>query len=59
LAVREVSDEHQFLLATLPPSQGQIRLALGIVAVLLIAFGVTAPFADTQLLRVDAFIPND
>jgi signal transduction histidine kinase len=55
--VRETSGEHQFLLAALPPSQGQIRLALGVVTVLLVAFVVTAPFTNTQLPRVDAFIP--
>jgi signal transduction histidine kinase len=55
--VRETSDEHQFLLAALPPSQGQIRLALGVVVVLLVAFVATAPFTNTQLPRVDAFIP--
>ena len=55
--VHEVSDQQQLLLAALPPSEGQIRAALGIVVVLLIAFGVTAPFANAQLQRVDAFIP--
>jgi signal transduction histidine kinase len=55
--VRETSNEHALLLAALPPSQGQIRLALGIVLVLLVALVVTAPFANIQLPRVDAFIP--
>jgi signal transduction histidine kinase len=55
--VREASDENQLLLATLPPSKQQIRLALGIVVVLLVVIAVTAPFANTQLPRVDAFIP--
>jgi VanZ family protein len=55
--LREASDENQLLLATLPPSKQQIRLALGIVVVLLVAIAVTAPFVDTQLPRVDAFIP--
>src|SRR5208282_4321071 len=41
----------------LPPSQRQIRLALGIVVVLLVAFGVTAPFINTQLPSVNATIP--
>jgi hypothetical protein len=54
--VREPA-EQQFLLATLPPSRGQIRLALGISVALLVAFGVTAPFARTPLLRLDGFVP--
>jgi signal transduction histidine kinase len=53
----ELTDQHQFLLADLPPSQGQIRLALGIVVALLVAFGITAPFARTPLLRLDGFVP--
>ncbi len=54
---REPSEGQQFLLANLPPSQRQIRLALGIVVVLLVAFGVTAPFINTQLPSVNATIP--
>jgi hypothetical protein len=53
----EPSDEHQLLLATLPPSKGQIRLALAVVIVLLVAFALTIPFTNKQLPRVDAFIP--
>ena len=49
--------QQQFLLATLPPSRGQIRLALGIAAALLAAFLVAAPFATIQLPRVDGFVP--
>ena len=50
-------DEHQLLLATLPPSKGQIRLALGVVIALLVALAFTIPFTNVQLLRIDAFIP--
>jgi signal transduction histidine kinase len=53
----KASDQHLFLLAALPPSKWQIGLALGIVLALLVAFGATALFANTQLPRVDAFIP--
>jgi signal transduction histidine kinase len=56
--MRETADEQPFLLANLPPSQGQNRMALAIVAALLIAFGVTAPFTNIRLPRVDAFIPT-
>ena len=55
--MRETPGEHPFLLATLPPSRGQIRLALGIVVALLVAFGVTVPFTYVQLPRIDGFIP--
>jgi signal transduction histidine kinase len=53
-----LANEFKISLATLPPSSRQRRLALAAVALLLVAFGVTAPFADIQLLRVDAFIPT-
>ncbi len=55
--MRKTSDQQEFLLAALPPSQGQIRLAIGVVVALLVAFVVTAPFTNTELPRVDAFIP--
>jgi signal transduction histidine kinase len=51
------SDEHQLLLATLPPSKGQIRLAISVVAVLVAAFLLTIPFTNVQLPKVDSFIP--
>ena len=56
--MREAANEQPFLLSTLRPSQGQNRLALAIVATLLVAFGVTAPFLNIQLQRLDAFIPT-
>ena len=46
----------QFLLATLPPSPAQRRLAIAIVVTLLAAFVVTAPFRTIQLPRSGAFI---
>jgi signal transduction histidine kinase len=52
------TDERPFLLADLPPSQAQVRLAIALVAALLLAFGVTAPFLHIPLQRVDAFIPT-
>jgi signal transduction histidine kinase len=53
----QATDENQLLLATLPPSKGQIRLALCVVTVLFSVVILMLPFADTQLPRVDAFIP--
>ena len=55
--MREKSVEQPFLLATLPPSVRQIRLALGLVVALLVAFVATAPFAKIQLSRIESFIP--
>jgi Membrane-associated sensor, integral membrane domain len=51
-------DEPQFLLATLPPTPGQRRLALAIVVVLLVAFVAMLPFASIELAPVNAFIPS-
>jgi signal transduction histidine kinase len=53
----EAINQRSFLLATLPPTQGQTRLAFGVIAVLFIAFSLTMPFTNTRLARVDAFIP--
>jgi hypothetical protein len=55
--LREASDQPQFLLATLPPSREQKRLALGIVVALVVVFGVTLPFTTMQLSVVAAFMP--
>ena len=46
----------QFLLATLPPSPAQRRLAIAIVLTLLAAFVVAAPFRAIQLPKSGAFI---
>jgi signal transduction histidine kinase len=53
----EVAEEHQLLLATLMPSKGQIRLALGVVLVIVASTAFTLVFANIQLPRADAFIP--
>jgi signal transduction histidine kinase len=53
----EVAKEHQLLLATLTPSKAQLRLALGVVLVLIASTAFTLFFANIQLSRVDAFIP--
>jgi signal transduction histidine kinase len=52
LDTRGTTDEHSMLLANLPPSQTHVRLALAVIAVLLIAFAVTLPFRDILLPRV-------
>jgi len=49
--------EPNFLLATLPPTAGQRRLAYTVAIILLVVFVLGALFKDIQLPRVDAFIP--
>ena len=56
--MRNRSDEDQMLVATMLPSQGQNRQAFAVVLLIFVAFAVTAPFTNTQLPRVDAFIPS-
>src|SRR6476660_5331234 len=55
--VHEALDQRPLLLASLPPSQLQIRLACGIVVTMLVLFVVTLRYVNVQLPRVDAFIP--
>jgi len=53
---QEPSDEESFL-ATLQPSPRQLRLAMGVVALFVVVFGVTIPFKDMRLLHIDAIVP--
>src|SRR6478752_4890685 len=55
--VHEALDQRQLLLASLPPSQLQNRLACGVVVTMLVLFVVTLRYVNVQLPRVDAFIP--
>jgi signal transduction histidine kinase len=55
--MRESFEDSKILLATLPPSRRQLRLALAVMAALLAAFAVTAPFGSVRLPRIDAFVP--
>jgi signal transduction histidine kinase len=57
LAEHGRTDETPLLLATLPPSGRQRRLAFAIVAFFVVIFLITIPFAYTQLPRLDAWIP--
>ena len=56
-AVPTTHYERQVLLAFMPPSQRQQRMALACVIVMAVVFVVTAPFIATQLPQVNAFIP--
>jgi len=50
--------EQDFIISSLPPSQTQKRLALGVVLVLLVVFCITAgPLSTLQLPPVPAFVP--
>jgi two-component system, NarL family, sensor histidine kinase UhpB len=49
--------EPQVLLAFMPPSQRQQRMALACVLVMAVLFAVTAPFIATPLPQINAFIP--
>ena len=49
-------EEGQFLLATLPPSKKQIRLALGVVVAIVLTFLAMAPFAELRLPQLGEFV---
>jgi len=56
--VNEPPDEPHILLANLPPTRGQRRLALAIAVALVVAFVVMVPFAKIELPPINAFIPT-
>src|SRR5258708_13084092 len=45
------------VIATMPATERQRTIAVGIVILLTVAAAVIAPFASIQVARVDAFIP--
>ena len=53
---REVQD-FPLVIATMPATERQRTIAVGIVILLTVAAAVIAPFASMQVARVDAFIP--
>jgi signal transduction histidine kinase len=57
LAGQTVANEFEFSIATVPPTARERRLATALIIVLFIVFSVTAPFAATQLARIDSFVP--
>jgi len=50
--------EFEYSVANTPPTRLQRQFALGVVTVLLASFGAMAPFAATQLPRIDSFVPT-
>lgn len=54
---RAVDADFPVVIAAMPATAAQNRTAVGVIAVLLITAILIAPFANTQLARVDAFVP--
>jgi len=57
IMARDGSEEIATWLITLPPTPLQRQSALGVGAILLVGLGILAPFSDTPLPRINAFIP--
>src|SRR5436190_21398387 len=55
--VKEQAQDFPLVIATMPATDRQTKIAVGIVSVLTLAAAVMAPFASIQVGRVDAFIP--
>src|SRR5215469_11359860 len=49
---------NELLIATIPPSSRQTRLALLVIAILVLSFEASVPFASDQLTRIDSFVPT-
>jgi signal transduction histidine kinase len=56
-ALQKERQDFPLVIATMPPTDRQRAIAVGIVIVLIVAAAVIAPFASTQVGRIDAFIP--
>jgi signal transduction histidine kinase len=57
MITRSESDSAQTWLGNLPTSPRQSRISFLVAIALIAGLGATAPFADVQLPRLDAFIP--
>jgi hypothetical protein len=57
MITRSESDSAQTWLVNLPTSPRQNRISFLVAIALIAGLGATAPFADVQLPRLDAFIP--
>jgi signal transduction histidine kinase len=56
-SIRESDQAFPIVVANVPPTPGQRKVALGVIGLLLIGVLVAAPFAGAQARRVDAFVP--
>jgi signal transduction histidine kinase len=54
---QEQAQDFPLVIATMPATDRQRAIAVGVVIVLIVAAAVMAPFASTQVGRIDAFIP--
>ncbi len=55
--IGRIDQDRRVFLSLLPPSHGERRLALVVVVLSFLIFVALAPFAKTQLPKVEAFIP--
>src|SRR6266404_3775326 len=55
--VQKQEQEFPLVIATMPATERQRTIAIGIVILLTVAAAVIAPFASIRVARVDAFIP--
>jgi signal transduction histidine kinase len=53
----EQAQDFPLIIATVPATDRQRTMAVGVVIVLIVAAAVIAPFASIQVGRIDAFIP--
>ena len=56
-SVQKEGQEFPLVIATMPATDRQRAIAVGVVILLIVAAAVIAPFANIQLPQVDAFIP--
>jgi signal transduction histidine kinase len=56
-SVQKKGQEFPLVIATMPATDRQRAIAVGVVILLIVAAAVIAPFAKIQLPQVDAFIP--
>ena len=56
-SVQKEGQEFPIVIATMPATDRQRTIAVGVVILLIVAAAVIAPFANLQLPQVDAFIP--
>ncbi len=57
MKLEEQAQDFPLTIATLPATDRQRKIAIGIAIVLIVAAAAIAPFASIQVGRVDAFIP--
>src|SRR5258708_6960153 len=55
---REKTEHRYISLSTVPIGPTERRVALAVVLVSILAFGIAAPFAKVPLARIPAFIPS-